>query len=285
MTVKGQLGHQAPAGYRSNVFNYIELKGDFAYCSSHKFVYNVHEEKRKLYKAEPCFHTDNRYKNGNHNYYGNCMLHWTRWQSVPLKTLIRKLSKYRNIPLGTIVEFGSSFCVPDKKIRLSYLFKIRKENRFAPKYEINCYDGQFTNDEYANSLVSALRENGFIVHVDVTNENFIGSMVKVAARYVNRKCKKKNVFPKIKMPNKEKPAVSFDYQEEGETAIAYGYGKKIGFSSFNDTYLGYSDGCNNILWDEFGIFDKWSRCNQIKKGTPINEIIEILKQPNTEDND
>jgi hypothetical protein len=44
--------------------------------------------------------------------------------------------------------------------------------------------------------------------------------------------------------------------------------------------MGYSDGCENILFDYYGEFDKWSRCRIIDKKTPIKEIIDILKQPN-----
>jgi hypothetical protein len=41
--------------------------------------------------------------------------------------------------------------------------------------------------------------------------------------------------------------------------------------------MGYSNGRDNILFDKFGEFNKWSRCNEILKTTPIDEIIEILK--------
>jgi len=34
-----KLGHQAPQGYRVNLFNSIELDGDFALCDSH-FIYS-----------------------------------------------------------------------------------------------------------------------------------------------------------------------------------------------------------------------------------------------------
>jgi hypothetical protein len=35
---------------------------------------------------------------------------------------------------------------------------------------------------------------------------------------------------------------------------------------------------NNILWNKFGEFNKWSQCNEISKDTEINEIINILKE-------
>lgn len=64
---------------------------------------------------------------------------------------------------------------------------------------------------------------------------------------------------------------------DGEIAIAHGYGKQIGFSSFNNDFQGYSNGCDNILWDSFGQFNKWSSCIEISKNTPINDIIKELK--------
>jgi hypothetical protein len=67
-----------------------------------------------------------------------------------------------------------------------------------------------------------------------------------------------------------------DTEIEGDVAIAYGHNKIIGFSSFKNDLYGYSNGCDNILWDVYGEFDKWSRCNEISKNTSIEEIVEIL---------
>jgi len=135
-----KLGHQAPKGWRINLFNHITIDGDLHYCQSHDFVYNCEEEERKLYNAEPCYYTDSRYVNGKHNYYKDCYLFFsrTRWfKGLSLKSCIRRTLKCKNIPIGTVVEFTKDWYFSHKKINLGYYFKIRKENKFDPKYEIN----------------------------------------------------------------------------------------------------------------------------------------------------
>ena len=62
----------------------------------------------------------------------------------------------------------------------------------------------------------------------------------------------------------------------GQIAFGYGHGKIIGFSTGNCTFRGYANGVDNVLWDHFGEFDKWSRCNKIPKTTTNEEIIDIL---------
>ena len=54
------------------------------YCYSYDFVYNVKEEERKLYNAEPCRYTDGRFADTPHNYYKNTYLYWTRWFNISL---------------------------------------------------------------------------------------------------------------------------------------------------------------------------------------------------------
>jgi len=260
--IKNKLGHQAPKGWRVNDFNSIEIEGDFAYCKSHNFVYNSEEEKEKLYNAQPCYYTDKRFIDTIHNYYGETKLHWTRFKYISLKTCIRKVLKCRNIPVGTIVNFNKSWYVSKFKIDNSYKFKIKKENKLDINFEINMpeYFENFTNCEFSKELTNKLRENGFIVSV-TKNESFLTNMFNTAIALTGKK--------------------GFENSEiEGDIAIAYGYGKKIGYSSFKNDFMGYSNGCDNILWDKFGEFDKWSRCNEIPKTESIDKIIEILKQEN-----
>lgn len=260
MLLKNQrIGHQSPKGFVINRFNSIEIPGYknnnkyFNYCKSHNFVFNVDEEEEKLYNALPCFYTDNRYVEGKHN----CHLHWTRWKDISLKSCIRKTLRCRNIPVGTIVSFNKSWYYHKKKFGNGYNFLISRENKFDPQYEINgVFTKNFTSCERSKNLVEELRKGGFIVSVYV-NTHTITNMLNTAIAYTGNKDFKDPVI-------------------NGEIAIAYGYGKKIGFSSFNDDFKGYSDGCENILWDKFGEFDKWSRCNHIDKFTPTNEIIDIL---------
>lgn len=254
-------GHQSPKGWRVNRFNYVEIREDFHYCASHNFLYNSEIEKEKLYNAQPCYYTDNRFLDSRHNYSGKTYLYWSRStrNEISLKSCIRKALQCRNIPVGTVVEFQKDWYYPGKKVSPSYKFKIIKENKFDVKYEINLpgYFRNFTSCEFSKNLVDALRANGFIVDVRTKNPNFLSSMIATASAYTGQEH-------------------DVD-EEEGEIAIAYGYGKKIGISSGKSTLFGYSYACDSILWDHFGEFDKWSRCNEILKTTPIDEIVKKLK--------
>ena len=261
-----KLGHQAPKGYRTNDFNSIEIKGDLHYCASHHMVYNSEEEERKLYNAEPCYYTDSRFYDGRHNYYKNTIIVWDRWGRIPLKACKRYAKHLKNVPVGTIIDFNSSYYVKGKDISLGYKYKVRQDNKLDVEYEVNLpsYSKNFTNCKRSQELTEALRANGFIVRV-TGNTSFIGDMFNAAAKYTNGK--------------------QTDTSIDGEIAVAYGYGKKIGFSSFDNDYNGYSCGEKHILYDYFGEFNKWSQCIEISKTTPIDKIVEILKTKKDDGND
>lgn len=253
-----RLGHQAPKGYRVNRFNSIEISGDLHYCYSYDFVYNSKEEERKLYNAEPCYYTDGRFIDGRHNYYKNTYLYWTRWFDISLKSCIRRTLQTKNIPVGTIVRFNKSWFYRGKRIDNGYRFKIKKANPLDVEFEINLakYKRNFSNCQFSQSLTDKLRKNGFIVGVSKGNPNFISGMISTAAAYMGKQ--------------------SDVIDNGGQTAIAYGHGRIIGFSSGENDFQGYSNGCENILYDFYDEFDKWSRCIEIRKSTPINDIIKEL---------
>ena len=258
-----KLGHQAPKGWRRNECHHIIIEGDLHYCWSHNFVYNAHEEERKLYNGEACYYTDNRfYTPFGYNFYKDAYLYNKRFRPISIKSAIRRTLNTKGIPVGTIVNFNKSYYHPGKEFDNSFLFKIKKENPIDIKFEINepSYSANFSTCEKSQKLVEALRDNGFIVSVIGENENFLSSMVSTAARLSGGKIE----------VNKE----------DGEVAIAYGHGKKIGFSSYDNNLFGYQCGVESILWDEFGCFDKWSRCNEISKTTPVDEVVKILMKPN-----
>ena len=264
MRDKYKLGHNAPKGYVNNNFNSIEIEGDLSYCKSHNFMYDSKVEEDKLYNGLPCYYTDNRFADGNFNFYRNAHLHWTRHKNISLKACIKKTMKCKNIPRGTIVQFNKSWYYSGKKINNSFYFKVKKENKLDIEFEINKkgYSRNFSTCEFSQKLTDALRANGFIVSVN-QNTNFILGMINTATAFTG----------------------SSDFTDEkinGEIAVAYGYGKRIGFSSYDDDFMGYSNGCSNVLWDYFGEFDKWSRCNELAKTLSIEEMIEVLKEPNDE---
>ena len=187
------------------------------------------------------------------------MIYWTRWKDISLKSCIRRALKCRNIPKGTLVDFNKSTYHPGTKIDNSYSFKIKKENPFDPDYQISIteYFNNFKTCDFSREFTDILKENGFIVSVKNGNKSFISSMMETACNLTGKPFEAE--------------------EEEGETAIAYGFGKIIEFSSKKDSLFGYSNGCENILWDKFEEFNKWSRCEEIPKSTPIDEIISILK--------
>lgn len=270
-----KLGHQGPKKWRFNrYFHYIMIRGDLHYCWSHDFVYNEVEEERKHYNAEPCFYTDWRYAAGKHNYFKDCYLHsvrskWGKKYELSLKACMRVVNQCRNIPVGTIVDFQHDWYYTTKKnkvIPMSYKFKVRKENCFDPKYEINSlgYSRNFIDCERSQKLTEALRANGFIVFVSEGNPDFIMSMIGTAQQYATGQ---RNA----------------DREAGGQIATAYGHGMKIGFSSGDNTYQGYSYGVKSILFDYFGEFNKWSQCHEIDKDTAPDEVIKLLLKPRNND--
>ena len=226
------------------------------------FIYQPDKEEEKLYNAQPCHYTDGRFIDTFGNFYNNTKIYWTRYRYISLKSCVRRTLNVKNIPAGTLVDFTKGYYYRGKNIDNSYSFRIKKENKLDIQYEINRpeYFNNFVNCERSKTLTDKLRENGFIVSVE-RNESFIGNMINTAVALTG-----KDDF--------------MDAEREGDVAIAYGYGKIIGYSSTNNDFQGYSNGCENILWEPFGYFNKWSQCREIPKTTSIDEIINILKQPN-----
>ena len=267
-----KLGHQAPKNWKFNrYFNYVYIKGDLHYCYSHDFVFNCVEEERKLYNGEPCFYTDWRYGSGKHNYYKDTYLYstrskWGRKYELSLKACMRIVNHCRNIPVGTIVDFRHDWYYTTKKkktvVPMTYRFKVRKENKFDPKYEINApsYSRDFHCCERSQKLTEALRANGFIVSVNKGNPDFIMGMIATAQEYTTG----------------QRDA---DREAGGQIATAYGHGMMIGFSSGDNTYQGYSYGRKSILFDYFGEFNKWSQCHEIDKDCAPEEVIKLLLEP------
>ena len=259
-----KLGHQAPKGYRINNCNSIHIEGELHHCVSHNFMYNEEEQERKLYNAEPCYYTDNRFVDSWNNFYNSVYLFNNRNSPISIKSAIRRVNKCKGIPKGTIIDFSKSWYYRGKKIDNSFNFKVKKENPIDIKFEINepSYKANFTNCEFSQKLTDALRESGFIVSV-TKNTDFLTGMINTATAYTGS--------GELKDPT-----------TDGEIALAYGHGKKIGFSSFKNDYMGYSYGIDSILWDAHGYFNKWSQCNEIPKTTSVDDIIKELLKPNSD---
>lgn len=236
-----KLRYQAPKLQRINRFNYVTIEGCFGYCHSHMFVYNKEQEEAKLHRGEPCFYTDRRFEESYFNLHGKCYLHFSRTRSkkfISKKSAFRLIERCRNIPKGTIVKIESDYVGP-----YSYLYKVKKDNILDIKYEVSkdSFLRDFTDvNNKMQKLVDTLRGGGFLVQVFNTN---IGT---ICGEY------------------------------EGEIAIAYGHGKRVGFSTEANPFRGYIDGCENILWGDYLSFDKWSNSNKIDKGREIVDIVSEL---------
>jgi hypothetical protein len=258
-----KLGHQAPKGLRVNNCNDIHIEGDFHYCESHNFIYNSEDEEKKLYRGEPCYYTDDRFLDSWNNFYHSTYLFRNRFNPISIKSAIRKINKCKGIPKGTIIDLGKSWYYSGKRVDNTFLFKVKKENPVDFKFQLSDegYSKNFTNCEFSRQLTDALRESGFIVRIQA-NTDFITGMINTASAYVGNE-------------NKIDPTL------DGEVAIAYGYGKKIGFSSFNNNFMGYSNGRNSVLFDCYNYFNKWSQCLEILKTDKVEDIVKKLMQPNT----
>ncbi len=256
---KNKLGFQCPKGYVKKCdFSRIEIEGSLHYCQSHNFVYDKHIEERKLHDAIPCFYTDSRYLESEFNHYDGTSIYESYDSVISVESCIRKTLAVKNIPVGTIVTFQKSYIYTRKDIDTSYKFKVKKENHKEIDYTTDLYVGNFSTCERSIELVNKLRENGFIVQVR-QNFNRKRHLINTALAF-NGRCE------------------YVDSRIEGEVAIAYGHGKRIGFSSYNNDFIGYYNGEENILYNAYGSSYKWSMCEQISKNTPIDEIIEILKK-------
>lgn len=259
-----KLGFQSPKNKRVKQFNYVHIKGDLHYCESHNFMYNSDEQEELLYNGKPCYYTDGRYYDGDYNYFHSTYLHFSRYRwgskfGISLKSAFRLVEQCGNIPVGTIIDFEQDWSI--NGVNPSYKYKVRKLNKFDPEYKVSSpsFSANFKRDEKSKNLVDALRENGFLVRVWDENPSFIGSMMKSATKLVGQ-------------PYDE------DIDQGGEIAVAYGFGKKIGFSSHSDSFMGYTNGEENILYDYFGEFNKWSQCHEITKKTKLKEIIKRLRE-------
>jgi len=129
-----------------------------------------------------------------------------------------------------------------------------KPSKEKPKFNLDDYCRvDDINDKWLKELVIEMKAQGFIVKGPYHNDSFIMTMV------------------------------GGESDMGGQHITAYGHGKRVGISSGNDSYRGYSYGEKSVLWDWCDEFDKWSRCNEILKTTPINEIIEQLVEIRTDE--
>jgi len=233
-------------GIKHNRFNMISIKGDFVNAKKSYYIFDDDEQNNLLINAKPCIYTDSKYILEDYRTYNETYLYrkGRNYKSgISLKECIKIVDKF-NIPHNANVTFSTMWYIPNNSKSLEYIYFPKRKNRKKIIFNIDEpeYFNNFTEDEKMTQLVNELRNNNFIVKVYNSNpDRLIG-------------------------------------ENEGQIAIAYGYNKRIGFSTFNNSFRGYGIGCDSILWDFDDCFDKWSRSNEISKTETIENIISVLKR-------
>lgn len=236
------MGYNAPKPLRQKLFNSITIerqnKKTYKYCINTNSWFCEEDQQQLLYLGLPCIYTDNRFSLNNGNVYATGFFYFNYNYPICLKTGMRWLRKSYNLPVGTIVDFRTSWYYKFKKIKTNFTYIVKKENPKQFDFKVNhpSFFNEINLDDKIGDLVNLMRLNGFIVRV-------------------------------------------YEVNNDGKThqeCLAYGHNKIVGFSTGDNLYYGYTYGIENILWDRFNEFDKWSKCNQIKKTLSNEEILQIL---------
>lgn len=222
------------------------------WCKSHQFWFDDEKETKKLYNGIPNIFTDNSFDaEGFGNFYKKgCIFFGKRFQKKGTSILkaVRSVIKNRvGLDEHDEITIENRFYLDLKEeTGKNYSFavnvKIHPNHVIQPSvdYEVN---GSYltipnSKDESFNERVLFLRENGFLCSVFEDLD------------YSTNKCH--------------------------NSCIAYGMNTKIGFSDFDNDLLGYHYGKEDILFDKYGCFDKWSRAENLSKSTNNLDLLEII---------
>lgn len=162
-----------------------------------------------------------------------------------LQTLISLVQSERYYDL---YEFESCSKVPISQVVTQVITLLGSKCPINITYEINhpALRRDFSTSGKEQELVIALRNSGFLV--SITKDNLVSSN-----------------------------------EEDEEVATTYGYGKKIGFSALGLPVHGYYNGTDKVLWNNYGEFNKWSKCNYIPMYLSVEDIINILTRNDEKD--
>lgn len=244
-------------------FRSIEMGDKIGLIRQHSTgrIYSVDMEKEeeKLSFGQPCLYTDIDFSflpeftafYKNHTLYVKGQKYFepkTKRKYATLGEMLRKVKKIEHLfPQGTMLNFHNhQYGTNEDGTTFGFDLKYITKRKFIGFYESfnvlhKCYFDHFTNDDILDKLIIFLRQHNFLVAVH-DNVDFIAG------------------------PN-----------HFGKIAQVHGYGLRIGFSELNSSFRGYGIGRENILFDKETEFNKWSRCNEIKKPTSESEFETILQ--------
>lgn len=166
-------------------------------------------------------------------------------------TLLKRINKLEHLfPTGSELTIcNNRFGIREDKSNYSLDNKYTTSRKFAgfredftvskPSFHSFFEDG----DEVTNELVRRMRAAGFLVDI--------------------------NVIPDSKDP--------LGPHSGCVGAIAHGHNLTVGFSTFDNRLFNYYDGIDNVLFDYKGSFDKWSRCEQVKKPKTMEEVAGVIE--------
>jgi hypothetical protein len=211
-----------------------------------KIILKYSEQEELLYNGKPCIYTDNNYSTEYNEY--NYNINITKKRSgVSLKTVMRKINKYKNLTNETILlKIRNANYFPRLKMDLGVIFKMKPTNDIVTFNKSKIFtDTSIIKDGKIKEIIDILIKLDFNIFKEEFDENYDGTVIK-------------DIF------------------------VVYGANRKIGITQFDDTIYGYTDAMENILYDDYDEFDKWSRCKKIPKSNSVNDIINEIIGNNPE---
>ena len=247
-------GHMCVKQHAPKKYAIIHIDGDFAFIPEHNFVYDVSKEEDKLYMALPCVFTDKRF-------YSEDLFHNSSTTDLYYSS-DDKPKHYKN----AWCKINRKPKKKGKKLRsLESCIRLVQKIKGMPKGLEVLFENHW-NYKHRRSIPSYMyvhngNNSNYTPDYKIDNECYFDNF-------------KTDIWAKELVEKLRNNGFIVDYNEEYQFAKAYGFDKMIGISSeINPIYYFKS---NVILYDYRNCFDKWSKCLEISKSTPIDEIVNKL---------
>jgi hypothetical protein len=226
------------------------------------------DENRKLHYGEPCSYLDSRIYQD--DFVSSSYFTRYRKKKYSKKQILNILDGIYNVDKGAYMVISSNQQLVRKSTNEKKRFKLYHKpsyKRFRFRNDLiqsPAFTSNFKNDEKANELITKLRAIGFVCKIQFEKE-YIYDLEQGQTEYNGRSITSENINENLTLNS-----------IEVECAVCYGMGIRIGISENKFSLFGYSNGCDNILFDKYDYFNKWSQCEEISKDNTIDEIITKL---------